>query len=184
MQQQIRAYKFRLYPSKKQIEALNHHIWISKELWNRMLETTKKLYEKEKRFPSKKELREIVKDSLLYSQVSQELVDRLLDAVKRKIRMKMKGLKAGFPRFKSFYQMKSLNYPQFGFSFSDQKLRVTPFGEISIKKHRDMKGKIKTLSLKREQTGKWFAVFTVVEPKSEPKSNNRTKIKQWPGSWH
>jgi putative transposase len=168
----MRAYKFRIYPSKKQEEEMRRHLWISKELWNEMLAFTKEIYNNYEKFPTKRTLGEMVKQSGLFSQVDQELVDRLIDALHRKIEMKKKGEKGGFPRFKSFDRMKSLHYPQYETGFwLDKKLRVTPFGEISIKKHREIKGSIKTLTLKREPTGKWFAIFTVEEEKSLPKEN-------------
>ncbi len=157
----MRAYKFRLYPNKQQTEAMNHHLWLSKELWNRMLDYTKTKYKTEKKFPTKKELREIVKHKGLYSQVAQELVDRLLEAVWRFIELKKQGVKCGFPRFKSFDRMKSLNYPQSGFKLQGKHLKVTPFGVVNIKLHRPIEGVVKTLSLKREASGKWFAIFTV-----------------------
>jgi len=71
--------------------------------------------------------------------------------------------------------MKSLAYPQFGFSLWE-KLKVTPLGEISIKKHREIKGMIKTLTLKREASGKWFAIFSVQEEKHFPKENKGEKV--------
>ncbi|MEW6528849.1 MAG: transposase [Candidatus Micrarchaeota archaeon] len=98
-----------------------------------------------------------------------------LDALYRKIQMKNRGEKCGFPRFKSIDRMKSLNYPQAGFKL-DKKLEVTPFGEIDIKKHREIQGKIKTLILKRESSGRWFAIFTVEEEIQAPKENNGEKI--------
>ena len=129
----LRAYRFRLYPNKAQTETMNHHLWLSKELWNRMLETTKNRYKTEKKFPTKKELREIVKRQGLYSQVGQELVDRLLEAVWRFIELKKQGVKCGFPRFKSFDRLKSLIYPQLGFKLEGKRLKVTPFGSVNIK---------------------------------------------------
>lgn len=136
-----------------------------------MLAAVKKRYDAEKKFPSKQELREVVKRKGLYSQVAQELVDRLQDALKRKVRAKKEGKRCGFPRFKSFDRMKSLVYPQFGFSLG-RKLKVTPFGELAIKKHREISGQIKTLTIKGEPSGKWFAIFVAEEPKSEPMRNN------------
>jgi len=68
--------------------------------------------------------------------------------------------------------MKSLNYPQYECGFwLDKKLKVTPFGEIAIKKQRNITGRIKTLTLKRESSGKWFAIFCVKTPKEIPKEN-------------
>jgi len=40
-------------------------------------------------------------------------------------------------------------------------LYLSKIGEISIVKHREIKGKIKTLTVKRTLTNKWFAYFTV-----------------------
>ena len=171
----IRAYKFRLYPSKAQEKEMSKHLWISKELWNKMLEFTKEIYANYGRFPAKQTLRERVKNSGLFSQVGQELVDRLLDALRRKMVLKSKGVKSGFPRFKSIDRMKSLHYPQFGFELGKW-LKVTPFGELSIVKHRRIAGKIKTLTLKREATGKWFACFTAEHEKVLPKENNGKKV--------
>ena len=107
----LRAYRFRLYPNRLQEEALRHHLWLSKELWNRMLDYSKSKYKREGKFASKKELREIVKRQGLFSQVAQELVDRLVDATWRFVRMKKTGEDCGFPRFKSFERMKSLLSP-------------------------------------------------------------------------
>jgi putative transposase len=139
---------------------MQKHLWLSKELWNDMLEFTIDVYDNHQKFPTTRSLREMVKNSGLYSQTGQELVDRLVDALHRKIKMKKRGEKGGFPRFKSFDRIKSLAYPQSGFSLSDKKIKVTPFGEIKIKKHREIHGTIKTLTLKRESTGKWFAILT------------------------
>jgi len=173
----MRAYNFRIYPSKTQEKEMNRHLWLCKELWNEMLAFTKEIYNNYQRFPTKRTLREIVKQSGLFSQVGQELVDRLIDALHRKIEMKKKGKKGGFPRFKSFDRMKSLHYPQCDKGFwLDKKLKVTPFGEIAIKKHREIKGRIKTLTLKRESSGKWFAIFTVETPKEIPKENRGEAI--------
>jgi putative transposase len=135
-----------------------------------MLEHTKNVYSDFGKFPTKKSLRQFVKNTGLYSQVGQELVDRLLDALKRKMSRKKEGLKGGFPRFKSFDRMRSLVYPQSGFSLGE-KLNVTPFGIIKIKKHREVEGTTKTLTLKREPSGKWFAVF-VVENEPQKRTQN------------
>ena len=159
----IRAYRFRLYPNRLQEEALRHHLWLSKELWNRMLDYSKSKYKREGKFASKKELRDMVKHQGLFSQVAQELVDRLVDATFRFIRMKKNREDCGFPRFKSFDRLKSLCYPQMGFRIVGDCLKVTPFGEIKLKLHRSVKGKLKTLVLKRESSGKWFAIFTSEE---------------------
>jgi putative transposase len=168
----MRAYKFRIYPSKTQEKLLNTHLWLAKNLWNELLAHCKQLYNDFGYFPTKNTLQLMVKNYGLYSQTQQEIAHRVYNAVMRVFRLKKKGIKCGFPRFKSTDRMKSLHYPQHETGFwLDKKLKVTPFDEIAIKKHREIKGKIKTLTLKKESSGKWFAIFCVETQKEIPKEN-------------
>ncbi len=167
----MRAYAFRLYPSKAQQKELEHHLWIEKNLWNSLLEKTRKKYDEEGKFYSKTELQLMVKDSGLYSQSAQAIAHRLHRAIQAKVRAKKKGQKWGFPRFKPFERMRSILYPQSGFSL-DKKLEVSPFGEIPIVRHRIIKGAIRTLTLKRESSGKWHAIFTAGQELQTPKPNS------------
>jgi len=168
-----RAWKFRMYPTKTQATEMQVHLWLSKELWNDLLEFTKEIYDNHQMFPTKRTLREMVKNSGLYSQTAQELVDRLTYALHRKIELKKRGKTGGFPRFKCIERLKSLVYPQSGFSLKAEKkrLKVTPFGEINIKLHRPVDGTIKTMTLKKEATGKWYAILTAeTDAKPVPKN--------------
>jgi len=167
----MKSYRFRIYPNKQQEAILAEHLCISKDIWNFLLAASKEKYEKEGKFFSKTELQEMVKGTPLYSQVAQAVSHRLHAAIKRKIEMKKQHRKCGFPRFKSIERMKSLHYPQFGFSLSE-KLIVSPFGKITIVKHRQIEGKIRTLTLKRESSGKWFAIFCSEQDTSSPKINS------------
>ncbi|MFA6329315.1 MAG: transposase [Candidatus Micrarchaeia archaeon] len=171
-----RVCKFRLYPSKAQEELLLQHLWAAKNLWNNVLKITKQLYENFDKFPTGRTLAQLSKDSGLYSQVAQQVSIRLTLALKAVSCRKKSGEKAGFPRFKNIDRMKSLCYPQSGFKLVEKKLRVTPFGEINIRLHRPIEGKIKTLSLKRKSSGRWFAVITVELPDVEYKSNGKPSV--------
>ena len=118
----------------------------------------------------------MVKDTGLFSQTAQEVAHRVEAGVWRYVKLRKAGnKKAGFPRFKSIDRMKSLHYPQAGFSLG-QKLKVTPFGEISIRQHREIKGTIKTLTLKREASGKWFACFAVEETPIIKAPNGKPRV--------
>ncbi len=168
----MRAYKFRIYPSKKQEKEMFQHIWIAKNMWNELLEHCKQTYKDFGYFPTKNTLQLMVKECGLYSQTQQEIAHRVYNSVTRVFKLRRKGVECGFPRFKSIDRMKSLYYPQYGSGFSlDKKLTVTPFGEIAVNKHREIKGRIKTLTLKRESSGKWFAIFTVETLGKIPREN-------------
>ncbi len=167
----MKAYKFRIYPSESQEMQMKEHLWVAKNLWNELLAYSKEHYQKTGKFPNKNELQKLVKGKGLYSQTQQTIAHKVSNSVFRVFKLRKKGIKCGFPRFKSIDRMKSLLYPQSGFKL-DKKLKVTPFGEISIKQHREIEGRIKTLSLKMEASGKWFAVLCAEQDKKEPRQNN------------
>ncbi len=171
----MKNYRFRIYPSKKQDAEMSKHLELAKNLWNELLAYSKDYYKKTGKFPKKTELQLLVKGKGLYSQTQQNIAHKVSNSIFRVFELKKKGVKCGFPRFKSIDRMKSLLYPQSGFKLN-KKLKVTPFGEISIKKHRKVEGQIKSLTLKREASGKWFAIFCVEQELKLSRINNGEKI--------
>ena len=154
-----RAWKFRLYPSIAQQRELSGCLHECKTLWNRLLEYTKKYYEETGKFPTRKKLYLQTKGTPLFSQVAQNVADRLVKSLVGVIARKKAGMKGGFPRFKPLERMKSFTYPQFGFRLNKH-IGLSGIGSIPIKKHRQMEGKIKTVTIKKSPSGKWFVVFT------------------------
>ena len=172
----MKMYRFRLYPSNAQGKHLCHHLWLAKNLWKELLEHSRETYRNFDKFPTKNAIASMTKESGLYSQVAQEIGFRVDRGIWRYVQLRKAGdKKAGFPRFKSIDKMKSLHYSQFGFS-PGKKLKVTPFGEIQIVRHREIKGTIKTLTLKREASGRWFACFAVEETSTIKVSNGKPRI--------
>jgi putative transposase len=171
----MKAYKFRIYPSKAQEREMMHHLWIAKNLWNELLSHAKRMYRDYGRFPTKDAFQKMTKGSGLYSQTQQEIAHRVEGAIWRFCKLRKISKRAGFPRFKSIDRMKSIAYVQKGFRLG-AKLKVTSFGEINIVKHREMEGTAKTLSLKRESSGKWFAIFCVEESPKPVKQNGEPQV--------
>jgi len=68
--------------------------------------------------------------------------------------------KVGYPRFKGDWY-KSFTYPQRGFKFLDDgRLYLSKIGPVKIKLHRPIEGQIKTLTIKRNSLGNWYASFS------------------------
>jgi putative transposase len=170
-----RAYKFRIYPTRSQEKVMDTHRWVAKNLWNEMLAFCKNTYEKTGKFPNRNQLQIMAKQKGMYSQSSQDISHRLIKSLWTFIQLRKKGKKIGFPRFKNIDRSKSIYYPQSGF-WLGKKLKVTPFGEIKIVKHRGIEGTIKTLSLKRESAGRWYAVFISEIPDTEFRSNGKGQV--------
>jgi putative transposase len=90
------------------------------------------------------------------------------------------GQNPGYPRFKGEGRYDSFTFkdPNRGFSLKgDRTLRLSGIGDVRIKKHRPIEGKIKRLTVHRDGTGCWFACFSVeVEPAPLPESSDAIGI--------
>jgi len=178
-----RTFKFRIYPSKAQTTCLNNTLALCCELYNGELQERRDAYRLERKsiryveqanqLPDIKAARPELND--IHSQVLQEGLRRLDKAFQNFFRRVKEGKeKAGFPRFKSRRRYDSFTYAQSGFESKAGKLRLSKIGDVKIKLHRPIEGKVKTLTITRTATGKWYACFSVeCTPKALPE-NNRT----------
>lgn len=179
----MRNYKFRLYPTKAQTTALKNYLNDCRLVYNKCLEYRIKEYEQTEKYVSKfsldKELKNWEESKRIYSQVAQEVNSRN-DLAFRSFfrRLKAKGEKAGFPRFKGYDRYDSFCYKQYGngCQLKEYSLRLSKIGEVKIKQHRELVGTIKTCSVKRENDNEWYAVFAVEEPKKKKRKHKNNKV--------
>jgi len=172
-----RAYRFRLYPKAKQVEQFEQTLTLCRRLYNAVLEHRIIAYrngqpvtylQQQNELPQIK--RELSEYGLVYSQALQDALRRLDCAYRNFFRRvaekrRSKKVKVGFPRFKSENRYNSLTYPQSGFRLlPNGHLLLSKVGEVRMFIHRVPKGKIKTLNVKRDGCGDWFAVLTVEKP--------------------
>jgi putative transposase len=163
------AFKYRIYPSKAQVTKLDATLALCCELYNAALQERRDAYKVSKtsinyhaqaiQLPEIKTIRDDIRG--IHSQVLQDVLkrlDRAFDAFFRRLKTKDK---AGFPRFRSRLRYDSFTYPQTGFAIESGKIKVSKIGKIKIKLHRPVEGKIKTCTITRTSTGKWFACFAV-----------------------
>jgi len=71
------------------------------------------------------------------------------------------GENPGYPRFKERGRYDSFTYKQSGFNLDGDRLHLSKIGEVRIVLHRPIEGTIKTLTIRRSSTGKWYACFSV-----------------------
>lgn len=101
-----------------------------------------------------------------FSQCLQESCTRLDLAFKAFFRRVKAGDTPGYPRFKSYHRYDSFTYPQSGFALKDSRLWLSKIGEVKIKLHRPIEGEVKSLTIRRDGVGNWYACFScIVEPK-------------------
>jgi putative transposase len=175
--------QYRLYPNRQQQERLQTTLDICRELYNAGLQERIESYKttgkgttcnsQSAQLPDIKNVREDV--GQVFSQVLQDVLHRL-DKTYASFFLRVKRhQKAGFPRFKGRYRYDSFTYPQAGFRLGS-KLQLSKIGNIKIKLHREWKGEVKTLTIKREN-GNWYACFScITEPEPLPVLNNSVGI--------
>ena len=111
--------------------------------------------------------------SVAYSQSLQEACTRVDLAFKAFFRRVKRGEKPGYPRFHGPGRYSSFTFTQSGFKLLDNKrLRLSKIGDVRIKLHRPIEGRIKRLTIRRDGLGNWYACFMCeVEPERLPLSH-------------
>lgn len=182
----IKAYKFRIsQPSKTVQTNLEETLNLCRDLYNAALQERRDAYSinhiSVSRFAQERQLPEIKQTNSEYKEVYSQVLKDVLRRVEKSFnnffrRVKSGKGKAGFPRFQGANRYDSFTYPQSGFSLDGNKLQLSKIGRVKVKLSRQMVGKIKTLTVKRE-IDKWFAIFTVeTEPEPLPKTGESVGI--------
>jgi len=160
------AYKFRMYPNKQQEASLDLTLDTCRHLYNRALADRKNAYEQEGISRSYEDQASMLvvekKDGnfkAVFSQVLQDVLRRLDKSFKAFFRRVKAGEAPGYPRFKGNGWYKSFTYPQVGFKLDGSKLNLSKIGSIRIFKHREVEGKIKTCTIKKDNLGHWYVIL-------------------------
>jgi len=184
-----KVFRYRLKPTKSQVAILNRQLDLCRWVYNETLALRKNAWEKEDRsisyFESKKML-PIWKESKpelteVYSQVLQEVVQRVDLAFKAFFRRVENGEDPGYPRFKGINWYDSLTYPQSGFAFEGNVLHLSKIGDIKIWLHRKVEGAIKRLTIRRSSTKKM--VCLVLCRRCTQERRTRFRESNWYRCW-
>jgi putative transposase len=110
----------------------------------------------------------------IYSQILQNVVDRLDKAFQGFFRRCKAGEKPGFPRFRGVYRYNSFCYPQSGFALVGSELKLSKIGSVRIKIHRPIGGEVKTCTLRRNPSGDWDVSFSCEVEVTPPVAKEET----------
>jgi putative transposase len=181
-----KTFLYRMYPTKKQLKALETTLEECRWLYNSTLVYRKDAWEQEQRhvsyydskarIPLLKAERPSLKS--VHSQVLQNVTERVELAMQAFFRRYKTGETPGYPRFKGYGRYDSFTYTQSGFSIThDNRVVLSKIGAVKMVYHRPIKGKIKTLTIRRSSTGKWYASFSVeCEPERLPETPSQVGI--------
>src|SRR5437588_1681532 len=178
----MKAFKYRLYPTRKQAAALQFTLDRNRELYNAALEERKEAYRMSKirvsyemqsaQLPGIKEIRPEYKE--IYAQVLQDTLKRVDKAFKAFFKRCQEGKTPGYPRFHGYDRYDSFTYPQIEIlkgkptvAIENGKVILPKIGHIKVKQHRPMIGKAKTCTIKRESDC-WYVII-VCEAEAQKK---------------
>ncbi|WP_287244230.1 MULTISPECIES: transposase [unclassified Okeania] len=166
----LRVVKVRLYPNTQQKQLLEQSFGNCRWLWNYSLnlmnETYKNTgkglsgYEVKKLIPSLKKEHEWLK--LTYSQCLQQVCLNLGVAFNNFFEKRTK-----YPRFKSKHGKQSIQYPQ-NVTILKQGLKLPKIGEVKAIVHRLVEGKIKTVTVSKNQCHQYFASILFEDSQEKP----------------
>ncbi len=161
----MRTHKFRLYPSREIEQKMLNALDLCRKTYNELLGLLN-----EQKEIDKAQIQGIIPDmkicdsryNQLYSKTMQYECYRLFSNLSALRETKKKNRKVGSLRFKGKGWFKTFTYNQSGFKLIEtgkrhQTLKLSKIGDIPIKCHREIKGKIKQITVKHEASGKWFA---------------------------
>lgn len=170
----LRAYKYRLFPTKEQEVLLSKHFGCSRWIYNYALDKKVKAYQTTKeslsRFTIQKDLPELKKsdETKWLKEVNSQSLQASLENLDKAF-TKFFREKKGFPKFKSKHDNRqSFSVPQNGIvDFETNTISLPKFKKpIKCKLHRRFEGNSKTVTISKTPTGKYF-VSVLVEVNEE-----------------
>jgi len=173
------AFKFRLYPDRKQERRMIEIVDSCRRLWNMAIEDRKARWQEERRATTywqqcltlTAEINESPSIRSMYAQTFQDVLRRVDRAYKKFFRGDGK-----FPIFRKHREWGSFTYPQayngsVKLDLQRRRLFLSKIGAVRVVAHRPVPlgTRLKTCTVKREPDGKWFACL--VHEESVPLSD-------------
>jgi len=173
----LRVFRYRLYPTRAQEQALGETMRLLRALYNGALQERRDAYRLEGRtigayeqMRSLKEVRALCPEyAAIHTHLLQDVITRLDRAYQAFFRRCKAGETPGFPRFKGFGRYRT-------FTFKDAKnrngarlvaggkrLELTGIGKVKVKFHRPLEGRVKQVSVSLDGDGHGYVAFVCDE---------------------
>jgi putative transposase len=182
----LKAFQYRLYPSRAQEQLLESTLETCRRWYNDCLAERKAAWEERRESVSMYTQLQKVKDlkrenpyaTPIHSHILQIVVQDLDKAFQGFFRRIKVGETPGYPRFKGRDRFDSFGFKEYGngFRIDGRRLKVSGIGRVRVRWHRPVEGKIKTLRVIRK-AGKWNVSFACeVEEKPLPSTGKKVGV--------
>ena len=169
-----KTFQYRIHPTRKQNIILLHVLSVCRKLYNDTLHDRKVAYEDchcGVSYYDQAAWMKYMNYQGVYAHILQNVLRRVDASFQNFFRRVKNGETPGYPRFQGRNRYDSFTYPDpygTGYKIEDGKLHLSKIGTIRMFMHREIEGKIKTCTIKRDGD-QWYASFSVELPDSEPK---------------
>lgn len=161
----FKATQYRIYPNAEQEVLLSKHFGCVRWLWNRSLAMKTEAWTERKENISRyqlsatiPELKKAEETEWLKEVNSQSLQASLVNLDMAYTRFFRK--KKGFPKFKSKHHRQSFQVPQSGV-VGENFVKIPKLGKIKARISRTVEGRVKTITISKTTTGKYYASVLV-----------------------
>ncbi len=175
------TYKYRLNPTTAQRTKLERALEVCRWVYNDTLGIRKDTYEKTNKglslYDTNKLLTVWKESNPAFSEVHSQVLQNVQERVELAYHAFFRRVKAGalrqaqgatagelvepgYPRFKGKGLYDSFTFKQKGFRLDGDKLTLSKIGTVQVKLHRSICGEIKTLTIRRDSLGNWYACFS------------------------
>jgi putative transposase len=180
----VRVYRYRLYPTRAQQATMLGTLWLLRELYNGALQHRSDVYrrtgETVSAYTQMRELagvREVRPEyQAIHVHLLQDAITRLDRAFGAFFRRCKAGEKPGYPRFKArdryrtFTFKDAVNNNGVRLAAGGKRVKLSGIGNVKLKMHRPVEGRIKQASVTLSGDGHWYVAFACdgVQPKPLP----------------
>lgn len=182
-----KTFKYRLLANPHTFQKADDWLNLCRRLYNTALEQRISIYRQNKGsiscYSQIKQLPELKASFPEYREVGSQVLQDVLERLDRAYqsffrRVKNGNGKAGFPRFKGRNRYDSFTLKQAGWKLDGKYLSVRNVGRFKLRLSRPIEGDIKTVTIRRASTGKWYACFSCnnMPLKPLPKTNKAIGI--------
>ena len=177
------SYKYRLQPTSAQVRLLEEQLNHCRLTYNTLLRHCYNERLAGRGTPTHKSLTYLLPTMKAKTPELDEVHSQVLQNIAKRIRLgfenswarRRAGLKADPPHFRRARDYSSLTYPQYGFKLVGSTLRLSKIGALRLRLHRPVEGRVKTLTISRCPSGKWYAVFSC-EVETRPIPNREKAV--------
>lgn len=159
----LRAYQYRIYPNATQKQVLAKHFGCVRWVYNWALEKSKKHYEENKKHLTRRDLQDALvalKQEQEYKWLQEVNSQSLLSALLHLHRAYKNffSKKARFPKFKKKHNKQTFHCPQHvNLDATNKLLHLPKIKGIKIRQHRAFDGLIKTVTITKTPSDKYYA---------------------------